>query len=462
MRRARLLPALLLALFCFGALPATAEDTAPLRIQGTKSHVLPPRQAPAVQVDTPAPGEWAATWAGGDTTAWFQVRTFPVKSNRDPERVLSLAVDSLVRSMGVSGFGMPIRKRLVVWGRPAADGVFEFVRDGVKRGGRVRLLLDSPHTWVFAVCHGPYKDRLRDLERMKQFVESLEPVAPTFYDVRFDERGRHTEIRLGVERGAPLTLAEVAATEAVLEAGLGYRVPLGDRPLLRQSLLVLPRQEGERGIKAMRDMKRAVDAALEKPAVERMPFLAPLGQRMLEGMRKRVEKNDRSALAVLQVVMRLDQAVAKAEERTLPAAVWRSRLEMAAFLASVLRGEATRMDLKTQSLLEQELSARFAESPDAFRASDRAWARLRYAWDQASSGQKQAARRALAPLLLADPALIAPIVESGDARALYSALETARDGTKSKDVLVRAAWLTKLEPIWKALGTAEGGFHFGW
>ena len=459
------LPAWFLPVVLVLASPLWAEEApGTLSLKGAPAHVVPPPSTWTRTVRTPGAGQWYVHYAGPAKT-WVEARVFPVQGDAKADVVLMQAVDTYRRGLGAGGFGMPTRKPIDILGCEGADGTIQLVVGQQVFEGHARLLRLPRARWAFALGGALRGGDKAHADAVKAFVTSLLPTEPVFYAPTFEAADLDRAVVRPADEPA-VTLAQVVAVEALVEAGMGARLPVSERPRLRSILIEEARDGSPKTREGFRQSAEAVRAMGELPPAKRAETMRALGARVLEQVQARAKDGGRAAAKLVLLWRDARKTVAGTVEDGLPLQSLGSLLEMDLFLASVAADReiplsAARRDALQRSVAEAWPTLTKAER-DALRGAGAQWAALRHAWDQARAPARFAFRRGVLARLL--PGAKEAVEALGDGAALKRWM-AAQVGSDRQPELVTAAFaLTAADrqALLDLLGTHAAGYRFGW
>lgn len=468
----RALPALLLlAVLAPRVRAEEAPAREPVEVEGAAAVVTPP-DLPG-EAATTAPGQWQLTYTGKGRFHRMQVRVFPVRDLREPGPVLMQALDTLVRNNGFGAFGATARSTSEVYGRPVADAAIQVSIDGRVARGHARLLLATDTRWAFAwgLVTAPELSR-GTLARIQRFTKSLEPRDPTFHTPRFRDAAALARTVHQSAREQPITGGHLRGVAALIEAGLGRRLPVAARTNL-ETMLLLDVQRGTPETRTgYRQSAEDVVRSMQLDPEAREARMQALGQRILDAIRARAKQAYAPAVGALRIWTEDGRAVADADDGPLTAGTVEAELELATFLLAVARDRPVEIPEPLRRGHRAALAEAWPTASPALRADRRAvratWARLRHAWDTAKPEARNAFRFALVNRLgAALPEAVrnaAPLPAAGDLRGLKRWL--AEHGTVfARPEAVATALTLSAEAraaLIDVLGVDAAGYQFGW
>jgi hypothetical protein len=476
MRRAGTLLLLLVLAACGGKAPppppaplGTPTDFGPnpqaVTLTGAAASVRPPPGTWRVRTGSPAKGETFEEYRRDEVGALLRVLVFPVLRQRSPAAVLPRAIDIFVRGQGTQGFGMTARGAGLVLGAPAAWASYAAVVHGTTVAGRARLLLVGRDTWALAIGHAP-RERVDVVRTLAASADSLEPLEPVFYARSF---AAALDLDKPVTHAAgeePVRLRDVVALQLVLEAGLGVRMPLAARPAMLAALSEEVRRGPAQGRKTFRSYPAMLARTQGMEPAARAKGLHALGQKILAALRKRVPGGHPPAVAWDLARSRMQKVVVGKGPDGLDQGALTCLLEMSAFLASLAADREVPVTADRGRALREDLAERWKDLPADERAAlrdlGRAWAALRYAWDEAAPARRLALRRAaLARLVPASQR--AEVAALHDARDLLRWMQ-AHAQAGAQGYLVAAEHLGRADrrALLDVLGVEAAGYHLGW
>lgn len=466
------LPALLL--LGLWAASARGAPDAPPALPGAAVRLGPLPEGWAVERREPAPGQAVLHLRAPGGAAFVEARCFPAEPLAGPLRAtLQRAVGHWFRTahgLGGPAAGLLDLREVAVLGRPAAEAGVSTAWQGRAAAGHARLLRASAHQWVLALGVAPRTDAAT-LALVEAFVAGLEPEVPAFYEPTFHAGEAFAEVVARGPDGAPVTGSDLRAVGAAIEAALGARVALAQRPYLEAALradLAAGGPAAARGYLAVGAFVRAFEGDPEALAAG----LADLGRRMVAALERRAS-GERYAPAVqlLLVLDRLSRVVVGTRADGLDQARAGAALEARAFFASLALDGPQQVSEAERAAWLAALAARWdgltPEARAAWRASDRHWSALRRAFDGARPEARRALRRALAAALYPGPEGAPPRPPEAP-RALRLWLDARPEAERAA---ARARALA-LEPaafaaLCAALGLgaddlARDAYHHGW
>ncbi len=431
----------------------------------------PPAGTWHVRSDSLAPGQWYEEYARKDAGMLLRVTVFPIRGARTPAVVVGLAIDTFLRSLGADGFGSGERRAFPVWGAPAAQSTWTAMVGGGRVLGEARLLRVSDEHWAFAVGVAPEGSPKQSTAIVRGFVSSLEPGHPVFYARRF-AGGSDFELVVARAPGeVPVTLADVAAVELVLEAGVGTRFPLSTRPAMRGALREHAAEKDAQTRASFREVRGALDKSLGMAPDERVAGMRALGSRALQGLLTRATRGYAPARKIAAIWRRLREVVIGTPDNGLTVGDVRCLHEHAAFLASLATNREVRADVEREPAIAAELKRRWSglatSDKRALRQAGVAWARLRKAWDEASVAQRTEVR-SLVAAALAPAEQREPVAALPGPRELMQWMDAigaeALDGFVLRAAALEPAELAALvAPLAAATGTdGSTGWDLGW
>ncbi|MDJ0975801.1 MAG: hypothetical protein QNJ98_15170 [Planctomycetota bacterium] len=459
---------------CFLTGLACADDAAraaePMQLEGAPAVVIPP-DLPGKPL-TVAPGQWQMTWTGKGAFHQLQARVFPVRGLKEPGPVLMQALDTLVRNNGFGAFGATARTTGRVWGRPHADAAIQVSINGQIARGHARLLLATDQQWAFAwgLVTSPELTRAT-LAEIQRFTKSLEPRDPTFHTPRFRDTAALQAVVYRTGREQPITGGHLRGVSALIEAGIGRRLPAATRRGLESMLLMDVRQGTPGTRQGYRASAEDVVRSMQLEPTARAERMQTLGKRIVEAIETRAKERYAPAVGALRIWTQDGAALAGEGAGALTRGDWLARVELAGFLLSIVRDEQTRIPQADLGAHRKAAIAYWTEQgaePSAVRAL---WARLRHAWDAAKPKGRQAFRHAVLKTLLmphpdpdVDAAAALGLPEATALRAMKRWMgqhggEYAKPWATTKALTLSHA---ELEALVETLGVDAAGYQFGW
>ena len=417
----------LLAVLLVGAWPAARADepATTITLKGSPATVTPPPgEGWKRRVETPTAGQWSITLTSADGLVVLQAIAFPRDGSPDDdqESLLRRAVDTMFRTLDVDGYGMPDVRTFRTMGVPGAEGRIEALAQRHKVAGHARILTPSETSYAFAwgVARADAAD---NVALVRDFVESLVPLAPRLYTPVFRANLKADEELLVLEDEKPVKRRDVDATMRLVELGLGSPLSAAWRERIESAL----RLELVRGPRTVRDTVRAAHEAFEAPEGPDATPITPqqrveLGRTLYLGHLARRLEGDTSAAGFVEAWHGAEQVLVDDDGDLLRALHVDAALEMAAFLGSLAADAARGVSPGERERLLPWWSERFREADAVTRARWRTlpvvWQRMRHLFDTATPQARRAFQRDVLALVHGDEAVAALPATSGPAEML--------------------------------------------
>lgn len=468
-RTPRLLVFLVVVLLGAGPAARADEPATPIALQGAQATVTPPPgEGWKRRVETPTAGQWSITLTSADGLVVLQAIAFPRDGSPDDdqESLLRRAVDTMFRTLDVDGYGMPDVHTFRTMGVPGAEGRIEALAQRHKVAGHARILTPSETTYAFAwgVARA---DAAENLGLVRDFVESLVPLAPRLYTPVFRGALQADEELLVLEDEKPVRRRDVDATMRLVELGLGSPLSAAWRERIESAL----RLELVRGPRKVRDNVRAAHEAFETPEQPDAAPLTPeqrvaLGRSLyLEHLARRLE-GDTSAAGFVEAWHGAEQVLVDDDGDLLRALHVDAALEMAAFLGSLAADAPRGMSPGERERLLPWWSERFREADAVTRARWRTlpvvWQRMRHLFDTAEPGARRAFQRDVLALVHGEEALaLLPALPSASELLAFIAAHRP-PGPEAIARQLAEVPAERLATLLGHLGEATGDVPLGW